>query len=107
MRIIFIDNCSGFVWGEGTLPDGGTINAEALETEALVLDAIIDQSSALTRTYSGTTSKNALAANQTGYLIYADQAGQIGEIADGQDQELIEAVTSKCTQIGCVEIGTC
>lgn len=102
MRLILIDNNSGFIFGEFSSGDytGNFDMTECLTDAAKHVDAEIG---ALPRTY--TVSSVGPRSTQTGYHVYrADVGGseQVGNIIDGQDQEMISAVEQDCEYVGFV-----
>lgn len=102
MRLILIDNNSGFIFGEFASNDyAGSYSADdCLIDAAKHVDADIGAQS---RIY--TASRSAPNSTQTGYHIYrADVRGseQVGAITDGQYAEMIEAVERDCEYFGFV-----
>lgn len=102
MRLILIDNNSGFIFGEFASNDyTGNYNAYDCMVEAAKhVDADIG---AQARIYTAQVS--APRSTQTGYHVYrADVRGseQVGAITDGQDAEMIEAVERDCEYLGFV-----
>lgn len=100
-RLILIDNNSGYIFGEHTSSD--RLDDELLVAAARSVDTEIDPSEAATRTYEARTS--APRDTSTGYHVYrSDVRGsdQIGNIINGQDQELIAAVQRDCEFVGYV-----
>lgn len=103
MRLILIDNNSGFIFGEFSTSDYTGIHKTSdrnLIDAAKHVDAEIG---AQARIY--TASGSAPNSTQTGYHVYrADVRGseQVGAITDGQDAEMIEAVERDCEYFGFV-----
>jgi hypothetical protein len=102
MRLILIDNNSGYIFGEFASNDytGNYSSDEVLIEAAKHIDADIG---AQDRIY--TTSRSAPRSTQTGYHVYrADVCGseQVPAITDGQDQEMIQAVERDCEYFGFV-----
>lgn len=102
MRLILIDNSSGFIFGDFVSIDytGDYSDDDCMIDAAKHIDADIG---AQDRVY--TISSSAPGSTQTGYHVYrADVRGseQVGAITDGQDAEMIEAVERDCEYFGFV-----
>ncbi len=102
MRLILIDNNSGYIWGEFASSDyTGDLDVNAcLAAAAAHVDT---ETGAQARTYS--VSGRAPSSTQTGYHVYrADVRGSeaVPAITDGQDQEMIDAVERDCEYMGFV-----
>jgi hypothetical protein len=107
MRLILIDNGSGYIWGDTAdiggkiLPLSGT-DEECALAAARALDENLNE---YERVYS--FRRSAPRDTGMGYHVYRADAGgseQVRVIDDGQDQELIEAVERDCEFVGYVEI---
>ena len=98
-RYIFIDSNSGYIWGDSA--EFATESTDDLAELARILDESIGEAD---RTYLVHSVDPRTTA--TGYHVYrADVRGseQVGNIHDGQDQEMIDAVERDCEYEGFVE----
>lgn len=98
-RYIFIDSNSGYIWGDSA--DFATESTDDIPALARMLDESIGE---IDRAYVVHNVDPRTTA--TGYHVYrADVRGseQVGNIHDGQDQEMIEAVERDCEYVGFVE----
>lgn len=103
-RYIFIDNSSGYIWGDSADLDGRIHEGTALEFAAQ-LDHSIDPSAAANRTYEWAS--RAEFSNETGYHVYrADVNGSdaVPIARDGQDREMIRAVQDSCEYEGFIRV---
>ena len=99
-RYIFIDSNSGYIWGDSS--EFATEGTNDLTELARMLDESFGE---IGRSYI--THNNNPQTTTTGYHVYrADVGGseQVGNIWDGQDQEIIEAVEEFCSYEGFVEV---
>jgi len=96
-RYILIDNCSGYIYGDTADIDGKSyFHISPVEAARLVDESIGEYG----RTY--TEQSHDPRATVDGYHVYrADVRGSdaVGNIPDGQDQEMIEAVTRDCEYV--------
>jgi hypothetical protein len=115
MRIILIDNCSGYIWGDSadykgrafTLDDALAFNADISATSeddfALAYAAAMDADiGGEARDYE-LLGRSAARNGGDGYRAYrADLNGSeaVGVVHDGQDEEMIEAVETDCRMLG-------
>ncbi len=96
-RYILIDNHSGYIFGDSADLAGAIFTGTPIEYAA-ALDASIGEHG---RTYEE-ISHHDLATNEAGYHVYrADVGGSeaVPVVTDGQDEEMIEAVTRDCQYI--------
>jgi hypothetical protein len=96
MRLILIDNCSGYIFGDSADFAGG----RAVE----VIDACrtLDESNGVHgREYDEHGPGYRPAANETAYHVYRG-SDAIPVVHDGQDQETIEAVVRDCDKVAVV-----
>jgi hypothetical protein len=113
-RLILIDNNSGYIFGDtadfaagsAEWRDNNSGNASDQEGLALLAARLLDQSIGESgRGYKFLS--NDPRDTRTGYRVYrSDVRGsdQVGNITDGQDQEMVDAVERDCDFIGFVEI---
>jgi hypothetical protein len=96
-RYILIDNGTGYIFGDSADINGRIFTGSPVET-AKALDESIGEHG---RSYEE-VGKGALASNETGYHVYRADIGDsevISNIHDGQDQEMIDAVTGDCAYV--------
>jgi hypothetical protein len=115
VRIILIDSDSGYIWGDSATLDSRVFDLDA----ALAICPDMDVSSvddfalayaeALDRSVGGEPrtyemlSASASRDGGSGYMAYRadiDGSEAVEVVSDGQSQEAIEAVISKCREIG-------
>jgi hypothetical protein len=100
-RYILIDNASGYIWGDHTTSDQGD---EGIIAAAQAVDAEAGgRPEPVTYEVLGYNPRD----TSDGYHVYrSDVRGsdQIGNILDGQDQELIDAVARDCEYVGYVRV---
>jgi hypothetical protein len=99
MRIILIDNNSGYIFGDSADFAAG-VQIESCEQAAQLLDESIGEHG---RTY--THSSRADGSDRTGYHCYRadiDGSEAVALVQDGQDQETIDNVVSSCKYVGFV-----
>ncbi len=99
-RYILIDNHSGYIFGDSADIDGKLFVGTPLEVAA-ALDASIGEHG---RTYTEHSSRPS--DTRSGYHVYrADINGSdvVDVVRDGQDQEMIDAVSSGCEYVGFIE----
>lgn len=108
-RYILIDNCSGYIWGDTADVGGKALSLGTGDEDIVAACRTIDTDVGdHGRDYEilSRTNTLALAGNETGYLVYrADVRGseQVAVITDGQDQEMIDAVSRDCELVAVVK----
>lgn len=89
-RFIVIDNASGYICGEA--------NAADIIEAARAVDAETGSGERDMKEVGGFSF-----ANDDGYLVY-EASADFPAIDDGQDQDMINRVTTECRFAGCVAI---
>ena len=101
MRLILIDNHTGYVFGDSADFAGGRAMESGTDA-AQALDASIGEHG---RSYEEHGPGYRPASNQTAYHVYrADVGGSeaVPVVYDGQDTETIEAIESACRKVAVV-----
>lgn len=102
MRLILIDNVSGYIFGDSADFASGRA-MESASDAARLLDIAIHGASV--RTYEERGPNHPVPANATAYHVYrADIGGSEATpvVWDGQDQETIDAVERECSKVAVV-----
>ena len=97
-RYILIDRNSGYIWGDSSDIDGHIVNGSPCEV-AEALDRSIGEF--IGTEYYESHSKD-VGATYDIYRADVDGSEAVGNIHDGTDQELIDAVCHDCSYIGTV-----
>lgn len=95
-RYIFIDNYTGYIFGDSADIDGKAVTGDPIDI-VRQLDESIDQSEAALREYRHTMVKPQ--TDESYYLVYRadiDGSDALPTVWDGQDQETIDAVRAHC-----------
>lgn len=108
-RYILIDRASGYVFGDTADIAGRTLALGTSDVDIIAACCAVDENVAHPRNYRVLSHSNplALAANESGYLVYRadiDGSEAITVIEDGQDKEVIEAVERDCRFVAAVRI---
>lgn len=119
MRIILIDNASGYIWGDSADYKGRIYSEDDIFTDNPNHPLRVD-AAAFSIAYAGALDRNIGEAgrsykwsttrpanNETGYHAYrADVNGSdaVAIVHDGQDQETIEAVMEHCQHLGFIAV---
>ena len=106
MRLILIDNHTGYIYGDTADIGGRALDLVGTDRDCAIeaaraLDISIEGDRGLEYEFSTTNPRDTSA----GYHVYrADIGGSeaVGLVTDGQDQEMIEAVESECEYLGFV-----
>lgn len=109
MRIVLIDSCSGYIWGDSADLDGRIFSqddAYAIREDgdfALAYAEALDRSiGGAPRTYAygnASTARDGV----TGYRVFRadiDGSEAVGVVHDGQNKDTIDAVIENCPEIG-------
>ena len=109
-RYILIDNATGYIFGDtADMPQhdlhdevrNGSHSDDTMIAAARWLDEA--EVGEYGRSYEVVPS---LASNETGYLVYRTTLKDLAIVTDGQDQEMIDAVTEHCRHVGTVRCVT-
>jgi hypothetical protein len=112
-RLIIIDSHTGYIWGDTADIPRDDLHAAGFDSSGDTgSDNIIAACRALDMSIGGdmpaydyVSGRNPAALNgRDGYIVYHDNVsgGAVANIHDGQDAEMIEAVTSQCPIVGVV-----
>lgn len=112
MRVILIDNYSGYIWGDSADIEGKTFTEDMARSVRGDGDFGLAYAEALDRHIGGEPRSYAWKSgrpdsNETGYHVYrADVNGSeaVAIVRDGQDQETIDAVLEHCQRLGFIAI---
>lgn len=112
MRIILIDNYSGYIWGDSADLGGKIFTEDMAHDIRKDGDFGLAYAEALDRHIGGNARSYEWVSgrpdsNTTGYHVYrADVNGSeaVGIVHDGQDQDEIDAVMERCQRLGFIAI---
>jgi hypothetical protein len=97
-RYIFIDNYSGYIWGDSADINGAAVEGSPINV-ARVMDAALGEPD---RRYENVY-RGDIAANDSAYHVYrAPETFPL--VTDGQDTAMIEAVERDCEYLGTILI---